>query len=147
MHDEILPSLVAEGDILLLKPFLDLHFDRTHSCTVLLGHFGHPQVLQTEKTSLRLDYFHLTAVSRLKYRNGFTSRMSPSATRGLVNLIIHYGRCMNKFGDCAETQKTTVQTHPYAFLVSNYFHSPKKYRNLFLTYPDNFWAGINYHTD
>jgi hypothetical protein len=54
----------------------------------------------------------------------------------LKNLIVHYEKCPNKFGEYVEKYSTTAQTYMCAFLVSSYLQSPKKKdRTYFLTYP------------
>jgi hypothetical protein len=39
-----------------------------------------------------------------------------------------YDKCLNKYWDYVEKQRSNIKTYPWAFLVSTYFHSPKKNR-------------------
>jgi hypothetical protein len=55
---------------------------------------------------------------------------------GLKNLIVRNDKCLNRFGDYVEKQRTDFQTWS-AFLVSTYLHSPKK--NVKLT---AFWLAL-----
>jgi hypothetical protein len=47
----------------------------------------------------------------------------------LENLIVCYEKCLNKFGNYVEKQRTDVQRHLYAF-IPTYLHSCKKMKNL-----------------
>jgi hypothetical protein len=69
-YDEIFEALAVEGDILLLKPFLD----------------PTPNIVQPRLRPLRLSCvwrtdFHLTILTKLRSRNSFRNRTSPSTAR------------------------------------------------------------------
>jgi hypothetical protein len=53
------------------------------------------------------------------------------------NLIVHYDKCLNMFGDCVEKQRNNVETYPCVFLVSTYIRL-KNNQTYFLTYPHRF---------
>jgi hypothetical protein len=43
----------------------------------------------------------------------------------LENLVVCYGKCLNKFGNYVEKYRSDVQRYPCAFRVSNYVLSRK----------------------
>jgi hypothetical protein len=51
----------------------------------------------------------------------------------LENLIVRCDKCLNKFGNCVEKQRTDVHRYPCAFLVPAYLHSRKKKQDILLS--------------
>jgi hypothetical protein len=89
--------VAVEGNVLLLKPFLELSFDGVIRWKSLaLEIFS---VCQTRE-SLRGPSWGCVVV--VKVQKWLQEQDISFYHQGLENLIVCYDRCLNKFGDCLE---------------------------------------------
>jgi hypothetical protein len=106
IYSEIFPALAVERKVLFQSYFWTLP-QPAH-----LTHCTAPTLLPWVSTCLanwknisKAGDFHLTTPSKPRSRNGFWSRMSPTAK---VWKISYYDKCLNKFGNYVEEQRTDV---------------------------------------
>jgi hypothetical protein len=113
-YDEIFQALAVKRDVLLLKLFLDLGVDnvirwKSPASDVFFQFAKHVKVEGSESGL----YGGCGGVQKWLREQGVVSFYR----QGLANLIVCYDKCLNKFGNYVEKQRTVVQRYR-VFLLS-----------------------------
>jgi hypothetical protein len=118
MHNGISQTLAAQGDVLLLKPFLDFGFNgvvrwKSTASEIIFQFAKHVEVYGGRVGAVR-------CVGGWGVQKWLQEQDVSLYLLGLGNLIVRCDKCLDKFGDCVEKYRTDVQRYPCIFLVSTY---------------------------
>jgi hypothetical protein len=127
---EIFQALAVKGVVLLPKPSLDPTPPHPQYSSGSSPSDFHVVGKLKKKKRLRGGRFPSGDTVKVEVQKCLREQDVFFHREGLENLIICYDKCLNKFGNNVERQRTDVQKYPCVFIVCTYLHSLKKMGNL-----------------